>query len=302
MPADLRAGNAARTVANGAGLGVVPTGAALGAEIRGVDLSRPVSETALAAIDGALNVHSVLLFRNQQLNARQLAAFAWHFGEPRVIPYLGHYAHPDEPDVMLVTNIRENGRNIGHADAGRVWHSDMSYMRQPPRATLLHAIEIPEENGVAIGDTLFASAIAAYDALPEDVRKRIEGLKAVHRVSGRRKKTGTGTEDNPARERYPDATHPVVRTHPATRRKAIFVNDGECIGIVGMPDDEARPLISDLARHVIRPEHRYRHKWRPGDLLIWDNCAVQHLAAHDYEWPRHRRLMHRVTVGRTVPT
>ena len=302
MPADSRAAaSPAAAGRNGAAIGVVPTGAALGAEIRGVDLSRPLSVTLRAAIAAAFDVHSVLLFRDQALSAGQLRDFARHFGAPQVIPYLRHYAHPDHPDVMLVTNIREDGRNIGHADAGRVWHSDMSYMARPPRATLLHAIEVPRENGVALGDTLFASAVAAYDTLPADTKDRIADLRAVHRVSGRRKATGTGPEDNTARERYPDRTHPVVRTHPATGRKAIYVNEGECVGIVGMPDDAARALIADLARHVVRPEHRYRHSWRPGDLLIWDNCTVQHLAVHDYDWPRHRRLMHRVTVGRTVP-
>jgi len=302
MPADSPAAkNESRPLGNGAGIGVVPTGAALGAEIRGVDLSLPLSDTALAVIETAFDVHSVLLFRNQALEPPALTAFARHFGEPQVIPYLGHYAHPQHPEIMLVTNIRENGRNIGHADAGRVWHSDMSYMAQPPRATLLYAIEVPHDGDVALGDTLFASATAAYDSLPDKTRRRIDGLAAIHRVSGRRKATGTGIEDNPARERYPDAAHPVARTHPTTGRKAIYVNEGECIGITGMPDKDALALIADLARHVIRSEHRYRHKWRQGDLLVWDNCAVQHLAVHDYEWPRHRRLMHRVTVGRTVP-
>lgn len=301
MPAEIRAGNSDRTVANGASIGVVPTGAALGAEIRGVDLSRSLTETALAAIEIAFNVHSVLRFRNQCLTARQLTVFARNFGEPQVIPYMRHYAHPERPEIMLVTNIQENDQNIGHADAGRVWHSDMSFMPQPPRATMLYAIEVPEENGEPLGDTLFASAVAAYDALPDDTKASLNGLQAVHRVSGRRKKTGTGAEDDPGRERHPDVTHPVVRTHPETGRKAIYVSDGECAGIVGMADEKARPLLADLARRVIRPEFQYRQKWRAGDLVIWDNCAVQHLAVHDYEWPRHRRLMHRVTVGQTIP-
>jgi len=300
MPADFRAGEPDRTAANGAGIGVVPTGAALGAEIRGIDLSRPLPDVAMGTIEAAFDVHSVLLFRNQRLNPAQLTAFARRMGEPRVIPYLGHYAHPEHPEIMLVTNIRENGRNIGHADAGRVWHSDMSYMADPPRATMLYAIEVPEEDGAPLGDTLFASAVAAYDALPAETRQRIDGLEAIHRISGRRKATGTGTEDNAARERYPDSVHPVARPHPVTGRRAIFVNEGECVGIVDMADAEALPLLTDLARRVTRPEHQYRHQWRTGDLVIWDNSAVQHLAVHDYEWPRHRRLMHRITMGQTA--
>lgn len=302
MPADIHVtGDLSRPVENGASIGVVPTGAALGADIRGLDLSRPLSETALATIEIAFNVHSVLRFGNQRLSASQLTAFAGHFGEPQVIPYLQHYAHPERPEIMRVTNIRENGQNIGHADAGRVWHSDMSFMPRPPRATMLYAVEVPEENGEPLGDTLFASAVAAHDTLPAHTKNNLAGLQAVHRVSGRRRKTGTGAEDDPGRKRHPDVTHPVVRRHPETGRKAIYVSDGECIGIAGMADEEARPLLADLAQLVIRPEHQYRHKWRTGDLVIWDNCAVQHLAVHDYEWPRHRRMMHRVTMGQTVP-
>ena len=109
--------------------------------------------------------------------------------------------------------------------------------------------------------------------------------------------TGTGTEDNPLRDRQPDVVHPVVRTHPRTGRKAIYVSEGECVGILGMDDAEAAPLLADLARRVIRSEYRYRHHWQKGDVLIWDNAAVQHIALRDYEWPRHRRLMHRITVG-----
>jgi taurine dioxygenase len=301
MPADIHATADSSMAENGASIGVVPTGAALGAEIRGVDLSRPLTETALAAIEIAFNVHSVLRFRKQRLNAHQLTTFARNFGEPQVIPYLQHYAHPECPEIMLVTNIQENGQNIGHADAGRVWHSDMSFMPRPPRATMLYAVEVPEENGEPLGDTLFASAVAAYDALPDSTKDSLDGLQAVHRVSGRRKKTGTGAEDDPGRERHPDIAHPVVRTHPETGRKAIYVSDGECAGIVGMADTKAQPLLADLAKRIIRPEFQYRHKWQAGDFVIWDNCAVQHLAVHDYQWPHHRRLMHRVTVGQTVP-
>ena len=228
--------------------------------------------------------------------SRSCIDFARRFGEVEII-FLTHYAHPAYPEVMLVSNIVENGRNIGHVDAGRVWHTDMSYTATPPRATLLYAIDVPEEDGRVLGDTLFASAVAAYDDLPDAMKERLAGLRAVHRVSGRRKKTGTGKEDNPLRDQQPDVIHPVVRTHPVTGRKAIYVSEGECVGIVGMDDAEALPLLADLARRVIRPAYRYRHRWRKGDVLIWDNAAVQHIALRDYEWPRHRRLMHRITVG-----
>jgi taurine dioxygenase len=280
----------------GASIKVAPSGAALGADILGVDLAGDLDLACFGAIESAFNEHSVICLRDQALTEAQLIAFARRFGEVEII-FLTHYAHPAYPEIMLVSNIQESGRNIGHVDAGRVWHTDMSYTATPPRATLLYAIEVPEENGRVLGDTLFASAAAAYDDLSDEMKRRLEGLRAIHRVSGRRKKTGTGKEDNPLRDQQPDVIHPVVRTHPVTGRKAIYVSEGECVGILGMDDAEALPLLNDLARRVILSKYQYRHRWRKGDVLIWDNPAVQHIALRDYEWPRHRRLMHRITVG-----
>jgi taurine dioxygenase len=275
---------------------IVPSGAPLGAEIRGVDLAAGLDADGFAQVEAAFHAHSVICLRNQTLTEEQYVAFARRFGAVEII-FLTHYAHPAHPEIMLVSNIQDAGRNIGHADAGRVWHTDMSYTATPPRATLLYALEVPEEDGRVLGDTLFASAVAAYDVLPDVLKRRLDGLRAVHRVSGRRRKTGTGKEDNPLRDEQPDVIHPVVRTHPTTGRKAIYVSEGECVGIVGMPDAEALPLLTDLAQRIIRSDNQYRHRWRKGDVLIWDNAAVQHIALRDYEWPRHRRLMHRITVG-----
>jgi taurine dioxygenase len=275
---------------------VVPSGAAIGADVFGVDLAKGLDAATFQAVEEAFNTHSVICIRDQQVTEDPFIAFARRFGEVEII-FLTHYAHPACPEIMLVSNIQENGRNIGHVDAGRVWHTDMSYTATPPRATVLYAIEVPEEDGRVLGDTLFASAVAAYDDLPEATKRRLVGLRAVHRVSGRRKTTGTGKEDNPLRDRQPDVIHPVIRTHPVTGRKAIYVSEGECVGILGMDDAEALPLLHDLAQRVIRPDYRYRHRWRKGDVLIWDNPAVPHIALRDYEWPRHRRLMHRITVG-----
>lgn len=275
---------------------VAPSGSVIGADILGADLSRGLDAAAFQAIEAAFNERSVVCLRDQRLTEEQLLAFARRFGEVEII-FLTHYAHPRYPEIMLVSNIQENGRNIGHVDAGRVWHTDMSYTATPPRTTLLYAIDVPEEDGRVLGDTLFASAAAAYDDLPEAMKWRLGGLRAVHRVAGRRKKTGTGKEDNPLRDQQPDVIHPVVRTHPVTGRKAIYVSEGECVGIVGMENAAALPLLEDLARRVIRKDYQYRHRWRKGDVLIWDNPAVQHIALRDYEWPRHRRLMHRITVG-----
>ena len=202
---------------------------------------------------------------------------------------------------MFVSNIKENGRDIGHADAGRVWHTDMSYTARPPRATLLYALEVPMENGVALGETHYASAAHAYDSLTDAEKQRIAGLRAVHQVAGRRARTGTGQHDQAQRREQPAVVHPVVRTHPYTGRKCLYVSKGECEAIEGMAREEALALIDRLADRIVEPQFRHTHHWRVNDILLWDNCAVQHLATFNYEWPRHRRLMQRITVGGSIP-
>lgn len=279
---------------------IMDSGNVIGAEVHGVDLAQPLSGKTFATLEMAFNERAVLCFRNQTLAESRLVAFAKRFGEVEKI-FLSHYSHPEYPEIMFVSNVKENGRDIGHADAGRVWHSDMSYTMTPPRATMLYAIEVPIENGIALGDTHFASAAAAYDSLPYKMQTRLEGLQAIHQVAGRRALTGTGMQDQASREQQPAVVHPVVRTHPITGRKCLYVIRGECQGIEGMGTDESLEMINELADLVPQPQFCYTHKWQVGDLLMWDNCSVQHLATFDYQWPEHRRLMHRVTVGGSVP-
>ena len=268
----------------------------IGAEIRGVDLAQPLSPEQFGAIEAAFNVHGVVNFPAQKLGEEQLIAFARRFGEIEKI-FLTQYTHPRYPEILYVSNIKENGRDIGHADAGSVWHTDMSYTARPPRATLLYAIEVPVENGVALGDTQFSSAADAYDSLAPAMKERIANLRAVHQVAGRRARTGTGQQDQAQRREQPAVVHPVARTHPVTGRKCLYVSKGECQGIEGLPEGEALALIEALAERTVEERFRHRHRWRVHDLLMWDNCAVQHLATFDYKWPQHRRLMHRITVG-----
>jgi taurine dioxygenase len=272
----------------------------IGAEIRGVDLAQPLSAEAFGRIDAAFNDHGVVCFPQQQFNEEQLIAFARRFGEVERI-FLTHYAHPRHPEIMYVSNIKENGRDIGHADAGSVWHTDMSYTARPPRATLLYALEVPMENGVALGDTHFSSAAAAYGSLPAETQRRIANLRAIHQVAGRRARTGTGQGDQALRREQPAVVHPIVRTHPFTGRKCLYVSKGECEGIEGMATDEALALIDELADHIVESRFHHTHRWQARDLLMWDNCTVQHLASFDYRWPQHRRLMQRVTVGGSAP-
>jgi taurine dioxygenase len=271
----------------------------IGAEVKDVDLAH-LSDAEFNRVEAAFNKHAVLCFPKQQLDEPQLIAFARRFGDVERI-FLTHYAHPEYPEIMFVSNIKIDGRDIGHADAGRVWHTDMSYTARPPRATMLYALEVPLENGVVLGDTLFSSAADAYDALPPSMQERISKLRAIHQVAGRRARTGTGQEDQALRYQQPAVLHPVVRTHPHTGRKCLYVSKGECEGIEGMPKDEALALIEDLADHTVDSKFRHIHRWQVHDLLMWDNCTVQHLASLDYQWPKHRRLMHRITVDGTIP-
>jgi taurine dioxygenase len=173
----------------------------------------------------------------------------------------------------------------------------MSFTARPPRATLLYGLEVPTENGVALGNTQFSSAAAAHDSLPVEMQRRIANLRAIHHVAGRRARTGTGQHDQAQRREMPAVVHPVVRTHPRTGRKCLYVLKGECEEIEGMAKDEALALIEELANRIVEPRFQYTHRWRVRDVLMWDNCTVQHLATFDYQWPHHRRLMQRVTVG-----
>ncbi len=282
---------------------IVPSPDVIGAEIRDIDLAQPLSDADFRQIEAAFNRYAVICLPGQQWSEPQMIAFARRFGEVEKI-FLTHYAHPQYPEIMYVSNIKKGGRDIGHADAGRVWHTDMSYTARPPRATMLYALEIPVDpvdSGKALGDTLFSSAADAYDALPQAIQKRIAGLRAIHQVAGRRARTGTGQHDQALRRQQPAVVHPVVRTHPHTGRKCLYVNKGECEGIEGMPQDEALALIDELAEHTVNARFHHTHRWRLHDLLMWDNCSVQHLASLDYQWPQHRRLMHRITVDGTVP-
>src|SRR5689334_13737164 len=282
-------------------ISVRKTGAACGAEIE-FDLSRPIHESTFAELERHFHDNIIVFFRDQHLTEDQQIAFSRRFGELE-IHIVGKYLLPDHPEILLISNVRdENGEHIGLADAGFTWHSDTSYRRRPSRCSLLYAKEVPHRDGEPLGDTVFANTIAAYDALPKSMQQRIGGLKAVHRYSARRRVADSPRPKLSAEQlaETPDIAHPIVRTHPYTGRKSLYVTAGECVGIEGMPEDEAADLIAELDAHCVRPEFLYRHKWQVGDLLIWDNATSMHLAICDYALPQ-RRLMHRTTVIGTVP-
>jgi taurine dioxygenase len=286
-------------------LEIIPTGAALGAEIRGVDLSRSMDDETFSLIEDAFNNHGVIFFRGQTITEKQQIDFSKRFGELE-LNMNSDYALADHPEVLLISNVMENGAYIGLADAGTTWHTDMSATATPPRCSLLYSREVPfAADGKALGDTLFTNAAAAYDALDESLRERLEGRMATHdylaKMRAREKAVGLTRKITQAQlDRSPPVRHPVFRTHPVTGRKSIYVTEGECVAIDDIDPEQSLEVIAELHAHLIKPTFHYRHNWRVGDLLMWDNCTCQHVGIKDYALPQ-RRLMHRVTVNGAAP-
>ena len=281
-----------------------PFDTAIGAEIAGIDLARPLDADTFRALEGAWNRHSVLVFRDQVINEDQHIAFSRRFGalEEHV---LYQYLHPKYPEIFIVSNVKdESGRNVGAYDAGRYWHTDLSYMAVPSRGSILYAIEIPHaDDGTVLGDTLWASTSSAYDGLSAALKQRIEGLKAEFSLENRHRKLVADGDAGAAldarhMQSAPPVVHKVARTHPVTGRKCLYVNEGQTGCIVGVPPDESDELLKTLWAECTRPEYIYRHKWRVGDVVMWDNVPTQHLAICDYALPQ-RRYLQRTTLRGT---
>ena len=273
------------TAAPGCSLTVAPTVApvagALGAEISGVDLARPLDEGTVAAIRRALLDRLVIFFRGQTLDPRSLAAAARAFGAPAPYPFVKGL--DEEPLVIPVLKRPEETANFGG-----VWHSDTAYLERPPLGTLLYACEVPEFGG----DTLFANMYLAYETLSEGMKRLLDGLRAVN-VSDNAAALAArpGAEaDSPALA----AEHPAVRVHPETGRRALYVNAAHTRRFAGFTEEESAPLLGWLFAHQTRPEFTCRFRWTPGALAFWDNRCAQHNAVNDY--PGRRRLMYRVTL------
>jgi len=275
---------------------VARSGAALGAEIRSVDLSRPLDDATFAQIHRAFLDNEIIFFRGQALSDEDHIRFSRRFGELRRV----NLDDVDKryPEIFIVSNIMENGQYIGSYDAGIFWHTDGSYLPNPHAASFLRAIEIPMQDGRALGDTVYASMTAAYDALDEPTRRRIDGLKAVHSIKYREEQTnkaGITKKFNQAMMAAPEAVHPLARLHPVTGRKCLWVSQGYTVRILGLPEDESQALIRQLSHYCVEERFQYRHRWQLHDLVLWDNCSTQHKATFDYALPQ-RRLLHRTVV------
>ena len=266
---------------------IVPLSPALGAEIRGVDASQPLSEGDFQKILDAWHEHLVILLRGQSLDEDQQVAFARRFGELSPI-HTDHHSATNKA-VMYIGNRKKDGRIVGALPLGEMqFHSDQCYTERPAMGTMLYSIEIPAEGG----NTLFANAYKAYDALSPDIKKRIEGRKAIQVYD-----YGGGVLDRRnmvAPEKGMSFAHPVARTHPATGRKALYVNRLMTHSIEGLPHEESEALLAQMFDTLERPEFVYEHRWRVGDLLLWDNRCTLH-ARRDFD-PNENRWMRRVTI------
>ena len=273
------------------------SGSPLGHEIAGVDLSRPLGDGVFADIEKVFNDCGVVVIRDQKLSPEQHMAFSRRFGEIERYP-VGKFTLPGHDAILVVSNILENGKPIGLVDAGRNWHSDMLFTERPPRCSLLYSLEVPLQDGKAIGDTMFASTSAAYDGLPEEMKSRLAGVKALHSF-----RTYAGTKTD-GREKegagFPDVVHPLIRTHPITGKKCLYLSQSLTMRIGDMSEAETADLVHQLVEHITSAPYVYRHNWRVGDLVIWDNCSSMHRAIFDYELPQRRR-MHRTTVAGGKP-
>ena len=260
---------------------------AVGAEITGIDLTAGVSDASIAAIRQAWLAHGVLFFRNQPLEPGAFQAFAERFGEVVEYPFVkGIEGHPLIIPVLKLAHETVN--------FGGIWHTDTAYLEIPPMASMLIARELPPFGG----DTLFASGYAAFEALSPAMQRMLEGLTGVN-ASAKADVTRTREDrikDGPAAAPRKDlvAEHPVVRTHPETGRKALYVNFGHTMRFAGMTEEESRPLLEFLFAHQVKPEFTCRFTWRVGDIAFWDNRCVLHNPVNDYHG--HKRSMHRVTL------
>jgi taurine dioxygenase len=273
-------------------LDIKPIAGALGAEIHGVDLPAELDSGTVAAIRRALLDHLVIFFRDQELPPERFLAFARRLGTPVEYPLVKGI--DGFPEIIRVAKLENETVNFGG-----IWHSDTTYLETPPMGTMLVAREVPPVGG----DTLFANMYLAYDALSDGMKRLLEGLKG---VSTSLKADATRTREDriksdPTTQSRQEfiAEHPVVRTHPETGRKALYVNVAHTVRFVGMTEAESAPILGYLFRHQVQPEFTCRFAWRVGSLAFWDNRATQHNPVNDYHG--YRRVMHRITLAGDRP-
>lgn len=279
------------------------SGQALGASIEGMDLAQPISDSDFKQILRALGEHGVLCFPKQRLETAEFARFGRMFGELE-INVANQFHEPGFPEVMVLSNMTENGKPIGLGDAGQGWHTDMSYSKEIALANVLYAIKVPAREGRPLGDTQFRNMHAAYEDLPYEIKRRLEGRTATHDFAkfwdmmrarpGSRRAALTAEQ----RAKKPPVSQPIFRTHPITGRTVLYCNPGYATRIDGMPEAESAELLEYLFKHQQQEKYFYAHAWAQGDVLMWDNVGTAHNAVADYR-PDEPRYMRRVQVMAT---
>jgi taurine dioxygenase len=265
-----------------------------GVETSDVHLSLPLSDATFHELEQAFYTHQVLALRAQHITAAQFVDFARRLGPPQ--PHvIDQFHHPDDPNILILSNVKKNGQPTGLQDAGSYFHTDYSYLQVPARATTLYSRVVPKVGG----DTLFANQIAAYDDLSDAMKQRIEPLLAIHHYGNRNdldesSRTVASVLSAEQQAKMPVITHRIARPHPVTGRKALYAVSGSSFGIVGMPDDEARDLLDELAAHATQARYQLRFKYGVGDIVVWDNAALLHSAT--LTDPDDARTLWRITV------
>ncbi|GMV55135.1 MAG: taurine dioxygenase [Betaproteobacteria bacterium] len=273
-------------------LGVRRLSYGLGAEITGLDLRNPLDAATAAEIRKIWLENQVIVIRGQDITPAQQVDFGRHFGTLDDHKSLPFYRLQDHPEIFLITNKNVGGKPSETKDTGRLWHSDHSFTTHPTMASALYCREIPSVGG----DTLFTNMYMAYDTLSDTLKRILDPLEAIHDITTYAPFRTRNQEQIAEMYRInPPVAQPVVRVHPETGRKALYVSEALTFRFVGMTEAESRGLLEYLWRHSIRPEFTYRHQWKVGDLLMWDNRCAMHMAPADYT-PGEPRLMHRITI------
>ena len=275
-------------------IGFTPLSPLFGVETSDVDLSQPLSDALFTELERAFYTHQVLVLRAQHITAAQFVAFARRIGPPQ--PHvIDQFHHADDPNILILSNVKKHGKPTGLQDAGSYFHTDYSYLQVPARATTLYSRVVPRVGG----DTLFANQLAAYDDLSAAMKERIEPLLAVHHYGNRHdvdeaSRTAASTLNADQRARMPLVTHRIARAHPITGRKALYAVSGSSFGIKGMADAEARELLDELAAHATQAKYQLSLRYGVDDVVIWDNAALLHCAT--LIEPDDARTLWRVTL------
>jgi taurine dioxygenase len=278
---------------------IEPTGAILGATVRGLDLAKPLAADDFASILKALGRHGLLRFPDQRLDAAALRDFSLRFGS--IQHMLTGFHEPGMPEVGILSNVVEDGRPIGLADAGQDWHTDMSYNATIGFLNVLFAVKVPRRDGRVLGNTAFVNTQAAYEDLAPELKARLARATATHDFNkfweNMRRRPGStrGPMTEEQRRRRPPSVHPVFLTHPITGRPVLYCNPGYAIRINELDEAESEATLATLFTHQLQPRYQYQHQWTEGDVLVWDHIGTLHYAVPDYG-PDETRLMKRCQV------